>query len=132
MTQCLTPDCYKGGNLNGYHSLFAINPQLSYGVIALLTGTAENSAMWVEEAVSRFNPVFENIQKRQILRVYGGVWGNGDDRATVELLNGALYITQLIIRGTDVLRQIQNPDPNVGEKGKPVALWTTGRTGEFR
>jgi len=46
-------------------------------------------------------------------------------------VDGHLYVTKLVVGGVDVLRYVQNLDELV-EKAAPVALWTTGRNGEFR
>ncbi|KAF8216007.1 beta-lactamase/transpeptidase-like protein [Mycena galopus ATCC 62051] len=94
----------KGGNLPGYHSQFGIIPQWSYGVIVL-------------EAISQFQPAFENLLLMQTLHAYGGVWVGDDSVAVVVIEDGALYLQDL-------------RKSSGGSKG--VALWSTGRPHEFR
>ncbi|KAJ7751289.1 beta-lactamase/transpeptidase-like protein [Mycena maculata] len=123
----------KGGNLPGYHSQFVLNPQWSYGVIVLVTGNYSDTVTLAREAISRFQPAFENLLLTQTLYAYGGVWVGDDSIALVTIEDGALYLQTLLIGDQDVLAILQTPP-----RGKPapnpkaVALWSTGRPHEFR
>jgi len=121
----------KGGNLLGYHSEFVMVPGSSYGIIVLITGSFADTRAIVEEAVKHFQPAFTKTSETQLKRKYVGTWINGADIAQVKLVNGHLYLTKLVIRGVDVLQFVQNQD-TLARKSVPVALWTTGRVGEFR
>ncbi|KAF8167663.1 beta-lactamase/transpeptidase-like protein [Crassisporium funariophilum] len=124
----------KGGNLPGYHSEFALVPGYSYGIIVLMTGTYADTTSILAEAANHFQPAFEAITRQQLRKAYGGIWINGHDVAEVGLVNGGLYLKQLVVRGVDVLGYVQSQDMGLVKrrKGVPVALWSTGRTGEFR
>ncbi|KAJ7110012.1 beta-lactamase/transpeptidase-like protein [Mycena epipterygia] len=119
----------KGGNLPGYHSQFVLNPQWSYGVIVLVTGNYSDTVTLAQEAISRFQPAFENLLLLEVLYAYGGVWVGDDSVAVVTIEDGALYLQALLIGDMDVLSLLQRI-PSGGPK--PVALWSTGRPHEFR
>ncbi|KAF8807818.1 beta-lactamase/transpeptidase-like protein [Phlegmacium glaucopus] len=121
----------KGGNLPGYHSIFALIPGSSYGIIVLLTGTFVDTSAIASETAKHFQPVFAKALETQLTRKYVGTWINGADIAEVKLVDGHLYLSKLVIRGVDVLQYVQNQNSLV-KKAVPVALWTTGRVGEFR
>ncbi|KAJ7040411.1 hypothetical protein C8F04DRAFT_255722 [Mycena alexandri] len=119
----------KGGNLPGYHSQFVLNPQWSYGVIVLVTGNYTDTATLASEAISRFQPAFENLLLMQVLYAYAGVWIGDDSVAVVTIENEALYLQTLIIGDQDVLSLLQR---NPSGESRAVALWSTGRPHEFR
>ncbi|KAJ7446452.1 beta-lactamase/transpeptidase-like protein [Mycena galericulata] len=123
----------KGGNLPGYHSQFVLNPQWSYGVIVLVTGNYTDTVTLAREAISRFQPAFENLLLYQALYTYGGVWVGDDGVAVVTIQDGALYLQTLVIGNQDVLALLQTtPGGPPAPTSKPVALWSTGRPHEFR
>ncbi|KXN88763.1 Beta-lactamase-like protein 4 [Leucoagaricus sp. SymC.cos] len=68
---------------------------------------------------------------------YGGRWVNvgqdqeGTTSAEVKIINGGLYMTELVVRGYDVLKIVEEAEISL-EKPYPIALWNTGRSGEFR
>ncbi|KAJ6504417.1 beta-lactamase/transpeptidase-like protein, partial [Mycena vulgaris] len=120
----------KGGNLPGYHSQFVLNPQWSYGVIVLVTGNYTDTVTLAQEAISRFQPAFENLLVMQVLYAYGGVWVGDDSVAVVTIdADHALYLQTLIVGDQDILRSLQRNPPG---EAKAVALWSTGRPHEFR
>ncbi|KAF7347662.1 Beta-lactamase domain-containing protein [Mycena venus] len=119
----------KGGNLQGYHSQFSVNPQWSYGVIVLLSGNYTNTAGLAAEAISRFQPVFESLLLTQVLHTYGGVWIGDGSMAVVTIQDQALYLDALVVRDQDVLSILQRKPPG---ESKGMALWSTGRPHEFR
>ncbi|KIM47767.1 hypothetical protein M413DRAFT_6978 [Hebeloma cylindrosporum] len=123
----------KGGNIPGYHSEFAIFPEYSMGIIVLMTGTYADTRMILEEAAKIFLPTFEKLFQVELQRRYVGTWVNGDDVAEVSLNRGNLFLKKLFIRGMDVLKLVQTAENGLTHRvGVPVALWSTGRVGEFR
>ncbi|KAF9040469.1 beta-lactamase/transpeptidase-like protein [Hymenopellis radicata] len=114
----------KGGNLPGYHSQFSINPQYSYGVIVLVTGSYADTVTLALEATAHFQPIFEQLQAEMAIESYAGVWKGDDGVAIIDVVGGVLYLQLLVVEGVDILSLVGT--------GKPVALWSTGRSGEFR
>ena len=126
---------FIGGNIPGCHSKFAIFPEYSVGIIILTTGTYSDMSTILEEAAKQFLPTFEKLFHVELQRRYVGTWVNGDDVAEVSLNRGNLFLKKLFIRGLDVLKLVQTADSEAGltqRAGVPVALWSTGRVGEFR
>jgi len=119
----------------GYYSKFALFPEYSLGIIVLITGTYADTSSILEEAAKHFLPAFEKLLQVELQRRYVGTWVNGDDVAEVTLNRGNLFLKKLFIRGLDVLKLFQTADAHAGltqRAGVPVALWSTGRVGEFR
>ncbi|KAF9480070.1 beta-lactamase/transpeptidase-like protein [Pholiota conissans] len=130
----------KGGNLPGYHSEFVVIPEYSIGIILLVTGEYSDTRTILKEVSKRFIPTLRKLHYAEIERRYAGTWVNGEDIAEVELKKGALMLKKLYINGVDVLKSIhdtlsaQTAHRNVQqmESTPSVALWSTGRAGEFR
>ncbi|KAJ7897057.1 beta-lactamase/transpeptidase-like protein [Mycena olivaceomarginata] len=118
-----------GGNLPGYHSQFSINVQWSYGVIVLVSGNYKDTLTLALEAISHFQPAFENLLVQQALKTYGGMWVGDDSMAIVTIEDQALYLQALVVRDQDVLSILQRR-PSGESTG--IALWSTGRPHEFR
>jgi hypothetical protein len=118
-----------GGNLPGYHSQFSINVQWSYGVIVLVSGNYTDTLTLALEAISHFQPAFENLLVQQALKTYGGMWIGDDSMAIVTIEDQALYLQALVVRDQDVLSILQRR-PSGESTG--IALWSTGRPHEFR
>ncbi|TFK36950.1 beta-lactamase/transpeptidase-like protein [Crucibulum laeve] len=121
----------KGGNLPGYHTQFALNPQFGYGVISLATGTYSNSAAFVADAFSHFQPAFEGILEKRVRDAYVGKWVNDGNTGIVSIIDGGLFVEKLVIRGVDILAYVQDTGIGLVKKSSPVALMGT-REGEFR
>jgi hypothetical protein len=121
-----------GGSLPGYHSEFAIFPEYSMGIIMLTTGSNTDTSTILAEAAKHFLPTFEKLFHIELQRRYVGTWVNGDDVAEVSLNRGNLFLKKLFIRGLDVLKLVQTAGSDMQRAGVPVALWSTGRVGEFR
>ncbi|KAF7303250.1 Beta-lactamase domain-containing protein [Mycena kentingensis (nom. inval.)] len=119
----------KGGNLPGYHSQFVLNPQWSYGVVVLVTGTYTDTATLAREAIDRFQPAFKQELVNQVADAYTGIWIGDDSVVIVTLENDELFLQTLIVGDQDVLSLLQQNPP---KGSQPVALWSTGRLGEFR
>ncbi|KIY69156.1 beta-lactamase/transpeptidase-like protein [Cylindrobasidium torrendii FP15055 ss-10] len=115
----------KGGNLPGYHSQFALNPAFSYGVIVLVTGEYDDTVTLTAEAVSFFQPAFEDVLKGVVAANYAGLWTSTNGLASVSVSkDGVLCLDLLIVEDIDILR--------LAGDGNPATLWSTGRPGEFR
>lgn len=124
---------FVGGSLPGYHSEFAIFPEYSVGIVMLITGTNTDTGTILAEAAKHLLPTLEKLFQVELKRRYVGTWINGDDVAEVSLNRGNLILKKLFIRGLDVLKLAQTADAGLTQKaGVPVALWSTGRVGEFR
>lgn len=102
-------------------------PELSYGVVALMTGNYTDTSAIVAEAVSRFQPAFQSLQIMQVAYAYGGVWHNNDSVAVITIEDGSLVLQTFVIKGVDVLALVSE-----GKARSGAALWSTGRLGEFR
>lgn len=128
----------KGGNIPGYHSEFVLVPELQYGIIVLVTGTYTNTAKFVHEAVALFQPAIQALLEQRVNDAYSGRWvgvyeegQEGPTTAEVKILNGGLYVTELLVRGYDILKIVEDAGA-IFQKPYPIALWGTGRPGEFR
>jgi hypothetical protein len=125
--------------LPGYHSEFVLVPEYQYGIIVLVTGTYQNTAAIVREAASLFQPVIRSLLEKRANDAYVGRWVDSSTSisqgeattAQVKLIKGALYLTELIVRGYDVLA-IMAESGLAPHKPSSVALWNTGRPNEFR
>lgn len=122
----------------GYHSEFVIVPELQYGIIVLVTGTYSNTARFVHEAVTLFQPAIQALLKARVDDAYAGRWAGSDDddqqgatSAEVKVIDGGLYMTELVVRGYDVLKIVEDAENDLQDP-YPIALWSTGRPGEFR
>ena len=123
----------EGGNLPGYHSVFAIVPEYSVGVVILVTGTYADTDTLLKEVGKRLLPTLEKLHQVELRRRYVGTWTNGNDIAEIDLKKGVLYLKKLNVGGVDVLKAVEDLDYGLVERsGSPVALWATGRVGEFR
>ncbi|KAF8973666.1 beta-lactamase/transpeptidase-like protein [Flammula alnicola] len=121
------------GNLPGYRSEFALVPEYSVGIIVLVTGTYADTGTILKEAAKRVIPALEKLHQDELQRRYVGTWINGEDVAEVVLSKGALTLKKLVVRGVDVLKLVQTWGSDLAQSnGSPVALWSTGRIGEFR
>ncbi|KAF9535645.1 beta-lactamase/transpeptidase-like protein [Crepidotus variabilis] len=126
----------KGGNLPGYHTEFSLFPEYSYGIIVLMNGQFANTLEIVEAAAKHFQPAIAKLYTSDLERRYVGTWVNGDDVAEISLdrkgkHDETLIIKKLVIGGIDVLQLVQEHGGLMGGSS-PVALWSTGRVGEFR
>ena len=118
--------------------MFALIPEYSYGIIVLLTGNHGTSDI-LTEVTKRLHPTLNKLYQVDLERRYTGVWNgdNGESVAEITLDKGknTLFVKKLIVQGVDALKSVQN----IGAGGAAfpgwqpqVALWSTGRVGEFR
>lgn len=129
---------WLGGDLPGYHSTFALIPEYSYGIIVLLTGNYDASTI-LTEVTKRFHPTLNKLYQEDLERRYTGVWNSNDGKSFAEIRldrgKNTLVVKKAVVQGVDVLKSVQNR--GVSGMSFPgsqpeVALWTTGRVGEFR
>lgn len=132
----LVPIYSKSGDLGPYHNLFSVNQEYGYAVIVLTTGSS-NPEEFVQEAFRRLQPTFHEAQEHQVTSAYAGKWeiSGSSDTAEVKVIDKQLFLTKLIVGSVDVLkllneRRARIPSTNVPVR--PVALWSTGRLGEFK
>ncbi|KAF4622924.1 hypothetical protein D9613_002213 [Agrocybe pediades] len=139
----------KGGNLPGYHSEFAIVPELSVGFILLSTGYQVDTTRILSEIGKHFVSAFDKVHEAEVRKKFVGKWESGEDVAEVEMDKGILYLKKMVVRNVDVLLSVQrylgdvaavksvgseNKEMRVNKRDGPyrVMLWPTGRQGEFR
>lgn len=104
-----------------------------------MTGPYANTGAIVHKVASLFQPAIRTLLEDRVSKAYAGRWSDirtGGHKgeitsAEVKIINGGLYLVELIIRGYDVLKIIENADISF-HKPYPVPLWNTGRPGEFR
>ncbi|KAF9567042.1 beta-lactamase/transpeptidase-like protein [Agrocybe pediades] len=137
------------GNLPGYHSEFAIVPELSVGFILLSTGYQVDTTRILSEIGKHFVSAFDKVHEAEVRKKFVGKWESGEDVAEVEMDKGILYLKKMVVRNVDVLLSVQrylgdvaavksvgsdNKEMRVNKRDGPyrVMLWPTGRQGEFR
>ncbi|KAF5342267.1 hypothetical protein D9611_001309 [Ephemerocybe angulata] len=131
----IVPVYSKSGDLGDYHNLFSLNPEYGYAVVVLTTGSA-NPDEFADEAFQALQPAFHDALAKEVSSSYVGKWDSGSgNSAETKLIDGQLFLTQLIINGSDVLRILQEKRlliKDTKQGVRPVALWSTGRLDEFR
>nr|AAZ14923.1 beta-lactamase class C binding protein-like protein [Coprinellus disseminatus] len=129
----------KSGSLPGYQSLFSLNPEYGYAVIALATGKNPQPSSLVFDIFNKLQPFFARSLLDRVVEAYVGTWegeggGGREDKAEVAIIAGQLFLRSLIVNGVDVLKSVREAvgthTPQLGTQ--PVALWSTGRPHEFR
>lgn len=127
-----------GGDLPGYHSEFALIPEYSYGIIVLLTGNHQTTPI-LTEVTKRLHPVLNRLYQMELERRYVGTWVSGDGKGVAEIMldkgKNTLFVKKLFVLGEDALKSVHEQGLIGGVRGPgpaQVALWTTGRVGEFR
>lgn len=142
---CSLPSSYSqvvnplsGGDLPGYHSQFALIPEYSYGIIVLLTGTYDASAI-LTEITKRLHPTLNRIYQTELERRYVGQWASEDGSGVAEITldkgKNTLFVKRLFVQGVDTLKSVHENGLLRGVRAPgpaQVALWSTGRVGEFR
>ncbi|KAF8169054.1 beta-lactamase/transpeptidase-like protein, partial [Mycena galopus ATCC 62051] len=126
----------KLGVLGASRSVFAINQDMSYGVALLMTGSAPIAGDMVLDIFRQLQPTLDRILSRSVARRYAGRWTAEDEaesEISINVVEGSLWVTKLHLKGTDVLRLIQNiPDNDKHSLAAPITMWSTGRLDEFR
>jgi hypothetical protein len=109
---------------------------MAYGVALLMTGTSDAAGDIALDIFRRFQPTLDIILAREVTKLYAGQWGitGGDSEIVLDVDDGSLWVSKLVLNGTDVLRLTQGIiDVEFSLKEPtPIALWSTGRHHEFR
>ncbi|KAF7354605.1 Beta-lactamase/transpeptidase-like protein [Mycena sanguinolenta] len=126
----------KLGVLGASRSVFAINQDMFYGVALLMTGSAPTAGDMVLEIFRQLQPTLDRMLSASVANRYAGRWTSEDgdgSEVSISVAEGSLWITKLHLKGTDVLRLIQNiPDEDKRSRATPITMWSTGRFDEFR
>ncbi|KAJ7618512.1 beta-lactamase/transpeptidase-like protein [Roridomyces roridus] len=117
----------KLGVLGASRSVFAVNQEMSYGVAILMTGTSSAVGDLALEIFRRLQPTLDRLLASSATRLYSGGWISDDSEIIIAVNEGSLWVTQLQLKGSDVLRLVQDND-----NPQPITVWSTGRPHEFR
>ncbi|KAJ7285643.1 beta-lactamase/transpeptidase-like protein [Mycena rebaudengoi] len=104
---------WKLGAMAGYHSALAIHPGSSYGVAVLLGGHYPDAAKIAYDVFEIFQPAMDKALAELATSRYGGKWSSSDKKssATISVEKGTLYISELVIGGTDnILDKFHSPN----------------------
>ncbi|KZV88561.1 beta-lactamase/transpeptidase-like protein [Exidia glandulosa HHB12029] len=120
---------WKLGAMASYHSALALHPGSSYGVVILLAGHYPDAARLAYDAFDVMQPAFDAALADSATELYAGKWtgnvhGNETDRAIISVEKGTLYLEELVLEGTNVLKTFFAP-------GR-LALRSTERRDELR
>jgi hypothetical protein len=107
---------------------------MSYGVALLMTGSAPTAGDIVLDIFRQLQPTLDRVLSVTVAQRYAGRWTSGNEsELSITVAEGSLWITKLHLKGTDVLRLIQNiPDNDKSSRAMPITMWSTGRLHEFR
>lgn len=107
---------------------------MSYGVALLMTGSSDAAAEIALDIFRKIQPTLDRMLAHEVTVLYTGKWvaSGGESEITVKTYDGSLWITKLMLNGTDVLRLTQGIPDGVAQKATPITLWSTGRHHEFR
>jgi len=101
-----------------------------------MTGTSDAAGDIALDIFRRFQPTLDIILAREVTKLYAGQWGTtgGDSEIVLDVDDGSLWISKLVLNGTDVLRLTQGiiDVEFFLKEPTPIALWSTGRRHEFR
>ncbi|EIW81745.1 beta-lactamase transpeptidase-like protein, partial [Coniophora puteana RWD-64-598 SS2] len=118
----------KLGELAGHHTALTLNPASSYAIVILTTGPTSQTTDLTNFVIKRIQSVFDEEASAAARSTFEGTWESDDSLSRVQIAvqNGALFVREYILNGTDVLGVLQN-----ASMPKPLALWTLA-PGEFR
>jgi hypothetical protein len=108
---------------------------MAYGVALLMTGTSDAAGEIVLDIFRHIQPILDLILAREVEKLYSGHWISigGESEIVLAVDDGSLWISRLVLNGTDVLRLTQSVDDALlPKKTMPITLWSTGRLHEFR
>jgi hypothetical protein len=110
------------------HSVFAVNQGI--WVALFMTGTSDTAG---DITLDHFQPTLDLILAREVTKLYSGQWSatRGDSEIFVRVDDGSLWLSKLVLNGTDVLRFTQGITDAL-KKPTPITLWSTERHHEFR
>lgn len=104
----------------------------------LLTGNYDASTI-LTEVTKRFHPTMNRVYQTELERRYVGLWTSEDKSSVSEITldkgKNTLFVKKLTVQGVNTLKSVHENGLLTGVRtsGSPqVALWSTGRVGEFR
>lgn len=116
-----------------------MNPEMNYGVAMLTTGPSGIASKVALDIFGQLQPSLDQLLTKNAVDNYAGTWESADQAdsesgAVLIVRDGSLWISELKLNGTDVLRMTQglSGDGSANEPGMPVMMWSTGRHDEFR
>lgn len=98
-------------------------------MVVLMTGPYPDSQDFLMRAVRAFQPVFDELLEEAAKELYEGTWVEEDSSAIVSVENGSIKVEKLALKNVDTLWMLQGSPAG---DAKPVDLFSTGRTDEFR
>ncbi|KAJ7618523.1 hypothetical protein FB45DRAFT_931844, partial [Roridomyces roridus] len=75
----------------------------------------------------QLQPTLDQLLASSATQLYSGRWISDDSEIIIAVKEGSLWVTKLQLKGSDVLRLVQDTD-----KPEPITVWSTGRLHEFR
>ena len=95
-----------------------------------MTGTSDTAG---DITLDHFQPTLDLILAREVTKLSSGHWSatRGDSQIFVRVDDGSLWLSKLVLNGTDVLRFTQGITDAL-KKPTPITLWSTERHHEFR
>lgn len=120
------------GNLDNFHSAFALHPGSGYAVIVLLSGAYPDAGALAYDAFDVFQPAVDAALAAAVGARYAGRWRSADGRseAALRVVRGTLWLDRYVLQGADVLRVFGVPNAPPG-RGAPIPLREV-REDEFR
>ncbi|KAG8221411.1 beta-lactamase/transpeptidase-like protein [Butyriboletus roseoflavus] len=114
----------KLGELPGYHTVFTLNPVNSYGIIVLQSGPTSETIRLTKLITSHVQAAFDHVLEDATRNNLAGTWRSTDGLAslTIEIDRGSAYVNEYTINGTDLLRVMQDDDPDALTR---LPLWPT-------
>lgn len=101
------------------------------GVIVLMTGRFPFASSIAVQTIQAFQSAFAREIRLVSNELYFGRWVSDDHKseAVTFIDNGSLYISKLVVNGTDIFAVLEGP---AYPRTRRYGLWTTGREDEFR
>lgn len=104
-----------------------------------MTGSSPIASNIVLDIFRKLQPALDNILAQKITDLYAGRWrpapqdADENSEIVMKVEDGSVWITSLVLNGTDVLRLTQEiPQDDKTRTAMPITLWPTGRLHEFR
>lgn len=111
---------------------------MNYGIVLLTTGSHKAAWSIALDIFKQLQPSLDQLLTKNSVDNYAGAWESAgleesDSRAVLIVEDGSLWITKLILNGTDVLRMTRGlADGITNEAAMPATMWSTKRPHEFR
>lgn len=98
-----------------------------------MTGASDAAGQVAMDIFRHIQPTLDRMLAKQVADLYSGVWLAADRKssANIGVADGSMWITELTLNGTDVLRLTQGIE-DLTRTTAPITLWSTERKHEFR